>query len=271
MKSNRFHLTISGILLVVVVAACSLSPASSTTGNTAVPPVSAATVTSQPVSASGSGGCANAYFPVSSGNNWSYSSTGSVLGAYTYTWTITDLSNTGFTTNDQSSLGTGTTAIIKWKCQDGKIAALDAGASSLSLSTSKYTMTSNTITAEGYNIPSTFHTGDTWSETVTVNGTVVTSTRSMDSQIVSKVDCSAVGTDSVTVPAGTFNNAAKVTCTNTVAVSVLLKGTPVPAEAPKTVNINDWYAKGVGLVKSVKVNGATGGTETIVLTQYKVQ
>jgi hypothetical protein len=259
MNSRQSHFIVSSFLLIVILAACAQSPATTPT-----PPT-------PPVSAPASGGCANAYFPVSSGNNWSYSSTGSTLGAYTNTWTITDLSDTGFTINDQSSLGTGTTAIIKWECQDGKIAALDAGASSLSLSTSKYKLTSNSITAKGYNIPSTFNTGDTWSETVTINGTVVTSTRSMDSQIVSKVDCSAVGTDSVSVPAGTFNNAAKVTCTNTVAVSVLLKGTPIPAEAPKIVNITDWYAKGVGLVKSVKVNGATGDTETILLTQYKVQ
>jgi len=31
-------------------------------------------------------------------------------------------------------------------------------------------MTSNSITADGYNIPNTFDTGTTWSEKVTVDG-----------------------------------------------------------------------------------------------------
>jgi len=47
------------------------------------------------VSAASSGGCSNAYFPVSVGTNWAYSSTGSTLGAFTYTWTVTDLGNGG--------------------------------------------------------------------------------------------------------------------------------------------------------------------------------
>ncbi len=268
MKSNRFHLIISGILLFVVVAACSLSPASSTTGNTVVPPVSAATATSQPVSASGSGGCANTYFPVSTGTNWSYSSTGGALGAYTYTMTVADVSNNGFTTSEQSSLGTGTASIVKWKCKDGKLAALDAGSNSLSMSGSKFSMTSNSVTADGFNIPNTFDIGTTWSEKVTIRGTVQAGTRTMDSQIVSKVDCSAVGVDTITVPAGTFNTV-KATCSQTVAVSALVQGTPMPAGAPVAVSITNWYAKGVGLVQSVR--STAGGAETITLTQYKVQ
>jgi hypothetical protein len=36
------------------------------------------------------------------------------------------------------------------------------------------------------------------------------------------------------------------------------------------VSITNWYAKGVGLLKSVRVS-SVGGTATIVLTQYKIQ
>jgi hypothetical protein len=271
MNSHRFYLIVGSLLLIFVVAACALSPASSSTGSTSVPAaatnmaVSAATATNLPVSASGSGNCANAYFPVSTGNSWSYSSTGGALGTYTYTMTVADVSDNVFTTTEVSSLGTGTASIVKWKCKDGKLAALDAGSNSLSMSGSKFSMTSNSITADGYNIPGTFGSGTTWSEKVTVKGTIQAGTRTLDSQIVSKVDCSTAGTDTITGPAGTFNTV-KATCNQTVAVSALVQGTPMPAGAPVPVSITNWYAKGVGLVQSVR--STAGSTENIVLTQY---
>jgi hypothetical protein len=54
-------------------------------------------------------------------------------------------------------------------------------------------------------------------------------------------------------------------------VSELVQATPVPAGVPSSLDITNWYAKGVGLVKSVRVNNSTGNTTTIVLTQYKIQ
>ncbi len=265
MNLRHNHLIVSSILFIVILASCGQSPASVPSEGTG----STAAATSQPVSASSSGGCTNAYFPVSSGTSWSYSSSGSPLGAYTYTWTITDSSNAGFTTSDQYS--TGVNALIKWNCQNGNLAALDAGSNSLNMTTSKVTMNSNSITAEGYNVPANFDSGNTWSEKVTVNGTVTgSSAQTVTTQIVSQVNCSAVGPDTITVPAGKFDTV-KATCSDTVAVSALLQGTAMPAGAPVTENITNWYAKGVGLVQSVRTGGTTTGTETIVLTQYKVQ
>jgi hypothetical protein len=264
MNSRQSHFIISSLLLIVMLAACAQSPASAPSGSTGSP----AAATSQPVSASASGGCTNAYFPTSSGTSWSYSSSGSPLGAYTYTWTVTDLSDTGFTTSDQYS--TGVNATIKWNCQNGNLAALDAGSNSLNMTTSKVTMTSNSITAEGYNIPATFDTGNTWSEKVTVNGTVTASaTKTVTSQIATQVNCTSAGPDTITVPAGKFDTV-KATCSETVAVSALVQGTAMPAGAPVTESVTDWYAKGVGLVQSVKTGSITG-TETIVLIQYNVQ
>ncbi len=257
MNSCHNHFIISNFLLMVILAACAQSSVNSPSGNTA-----------QSVNASANGACTNAYFPVSSGTSWSYSSSGSPLGAYTYTRTVTDLGNKGFTTSDQYS--TDVNALIKWKCQNGNLAALDSGAGSLSMTTSKLTMTSNSITAEGYNIPASFDVGATWSEKVTVNGTVVGSnTQKVNTQIVTQVNCTAAGADTITVPAGKFDTV-KVTCSETIAISALMQGTPMPTGAPVTKSITDWYAKGVGLVQSIKVGGSTG-TETIVLTKYKVQ
>jgi hypothetical protein len=265
MNSRRNQLIVSSLLLFAVVAACSTSPAGSSNGSTGSP----AAATSQPTSTSASGECTNDYFPVSSGTTWSYSSGGGVLGDYTYSWTVADVSDAGFTTNDQSSLGTGTTSSVKWNCQGGNLAALDSGSNSLSLSTSKVIMTSTSVTAEGFNIPASFKSGNTWSEKVTAKGTVVSATKTVDVQIDSDLACSIAGDDTITVPAGTFD-AVKTTCSDMVSVSELNQGTPMPAAAPSTVNITNWYAKGVGLLKSVRVSTA-GGTATSMLTQYKIQ
>ena len=240
-------------------------------GNTVVPgqgqQAPTVVVPTQAANAAVSGGCANTYFPVPSGANWAYSSTGGALGAFTYTWTVAAVSDTGFTTDIQSSLGANST--VKWNCQDGNLAALDGGSGSLSITTSKVTVTSDSITADGYNIPASFDTGNTWSEKVTTDSTVKSGTKTEQSQLVSQLDCTAAGTDTVTVPSGTFETV-KVTCNETIAVSALVQGTAIPAGNPVAETITDWYAKGVGLVKSVKTVTSTGSSETIVLTQYKV-
>jgi hypothetical protein len=139
------------------------------------------------------------------------------------------------------------------------------------MSSSKYAMSNTTVTATGYNVPADFSNGSTWSEQVTISGTITSSstTRTVTSQINYAVNCTAAGTASVTVPAGTFT-AVEATCTRTVGVSALVAGTPMPAGVPSTASVTDYYAKGVGLVKSVSVS-AVEGTETIVLTAYTVK
>jgi hypothetical protein len=277
MNSHRSHLIAGSLLLIVVVVACSLSPASSSPNSTATnPPAGQAPATNAPATnppatnLPASGGCTNAYFPTSSGSTWSYSSRGSVLGPYTYTSTVADVSDTGFTVNVLTSLAGGTSSSVKWNCQDGNLAALDSGADSLSVSGSNYKITSTSITADGYNVPNTFAAGKTWSEKVTVIGKVQSGTRTLDSQIAAMLNCSAAGAESITVAAGTFDTV-KSTCTETIGVSAIVNATPIPAGVPSNLDITNWYSKGVGLVKSIRVNNTAGGTTTVELTQYKVQ
>jgi cell division ATPase FtsA len=180
------------------------------------------------------------------------------------------VSDTGFTINDLTTLGAGTSSSVKWNCKNGNLAALDSGAGSLSVSTSKVQITSTSITADGYNVPNTFAAGTTWSEKVTVIGTVQTGTRTLDSQIAANLNCTAAGAESITVLAGTFDTV-KATCTETIGVSELVNATPIPAGAPSTLDITDWYAKGVGLVKSVRVNNTSTATATSELTQYTIK
>jgi hypothetical protein len=261
MNSPRSHLILGSLLLIFVVAACSLSGTPATSN----PPVAPAPPTNPPAS----GGCANAYFPISVGSTWTYSSQGSVLGPYTYTSSVADVSDTGFTINMLSSLASGSSSSVKWNCQNGNLAALDAGAGSLSVSSSKVKITSTSVTADGYNVPNTFAPGTTWSEKVTVIGTVQTGARTLDSQIAANLNCTAAGAESITVAAGTFDTV-KAICTETIGISEIVQATPIPAGVPSTLDITDWYAKGVGLVKSVRINNAAGSTTTVELTKYSI-
>lgn len=291
MDKKRLSIIVGSILVILLMMACNLfsgktpgslastavsaastvvATESAPTATTAAPATSAPT-TPPPAAliiSSASGSCANAYYPVISGATWSYSSTGSTsVGDYTYTRVVSATTDTGFATTDQYS--TGVNAVINWKCMDGNLAALDAGSTSFTMTTSKIKMTSDSITADGYNIPASFGTGATWAEKVTVDGTVVqnSSSKTVKSQIAAQLNCASAGADSVTVPAGTFDTV-KATCMKNVVVSALVGGKATQLAANQE-NITYWYAKGVGYIKSV----ATGGTdnETIVLTSYKIK
>ena len=127
MHPRRMQFVVISILLIGILAACAQPPASSPSASTG--------------STAASGGCTNAYYPVPSGASWSYASNGGNLGAYTYAVTVTAASDTGFTTSEQYS--SGVNYIFKWNCQDGNLAALDAGSNSFSMTTSKVKMTSS--------------------------------------------------------------------------------------------------------------------------------
>ena len=237
--------------------------------NTPVPtksnPAPTAAAPTQPASATAGGGCANAYYPVPSGATWSYASSGSTsVGNYTYTRTISAASDAGFTSGYQFS--TGVNWLEKWTCQDGNLAELGSGAGSASMTTSTAKMTSTSVTADGYNIPATFYSGEAWSEDLTITGTVKSGTKEATSQIASRLNCTAGGAATITVPAGTFDTV-MATCTKKVVVSAIVQGKSMQVGANQE-SITYWYAKGVGFVKSV----ATGGSdnETIVLTRYKL-
>jgi hypothetical protein len=79
--------------------------------------------------------------------------------------------------------------------------------------------------------------------------------------------CTTAGTESVKVPAGTFDTV-KITCqSNQVATVTLTVG---GSTGPITTiqDSTQWYARGVGLVQTV--NSGDAGSETIQLTSYSI-
>jgi hypothetical protein len=278
---RRLPLLVTNLTAVFILAACNLTSASSpsgtktsatatrvistapTPGGAEVTPLAGSPTLS--TSASGSGGCVNAYFPVSSGATWSYASTGSVVGDYTYTRTLSGLSDTGFTTSDAFS---GVTRTVTWSCDRGNLTSLASGSSGTLVSGSSMKLTIDSANATGYVIPNTFTDGKTWSEDLTLNGTLDDGNTTKGTMVSeAKTDCTTAGSESVKVPAGTFDTV-KITChSNQVATVTLTVG---GSTGPVTT-IQDsiqWYARGVGMVQTV--NSGDAGSETILLTSYSI-
>jgi len=127
MGTRRLHFNVSSILLVVILAACgspsTVVPTSTpikVAGPTETLPVTSTLLVTSPAAPTQpvSGGCTNAYFPLSSGATWSYANTGSLAGDYAYTRTLSGLSDTGFTINDAFS---GVTRTVTWSCDSGNL------------------------------------------------------------------------------------------------------------------------------------------------------
>ncbi len=194
-----------------------------------------------------------------------YTSTGSIAGDYTYTRTLSGLSDSAFTTVD--AFGSGITRTINWSCNSGNLSTLAATTDNSNVSTKSAKMTIDSVNATGYVIPDAFTDGSTWSEDLIFNGTMVQNgAKTGTSANENKTNCSDAGTESVKVPVGTFDTV-KITCHSNLVTTVTLNG--ITADPVTTVeDTTEWYAKGVGVLKTV--NSGDGGNETIQLTSYTI-
>jgi hypothetical protein len=241
----------SVILILVLLAACDL-PSSGGTGSTG-----------------GSGGgtvsgpCGNPLLPVVAGATWNYQMTGSVPASFTRT--ITEVNGGSFT--DQDIFDSGVTRTEKWNCEAGNLIALDpVGSTSASVETSNLTSNFQTSALTGVTLPASVTASDSWSQAISMTGTMITSGVSADSTSDTNINCTAIGTESVTVPAGTFD-AMKVSCQDSLTISVTTFGVTI---TPITLNFttDSWYAPGIGWIQSL--TSGEGMNSTIVLVSYSI-
>jgi hypothetical protein len=185
-----------------------------------------ATEVPAPSVSNGNDKCGNPYYPVVNGAEWTYNGP---KGQFTHSL-ATGIEG-AFTIKVESGANT---FIIQGLCMEGgDINLLDVPGNSLSYSgdTGKSTMT--TTSNEGLTLPGDIQEGDDWSQTISVE--VSAGNQKMDYTINST--STAVGYETVTVPAGTFN-ALKIEQSSDM-------GGPEP-----TIQTL-WYVQDVGMVKSV--------------------
>jgi len=257
---KRVYIVLSVLLLASL--ACSLTGAGTPTpapvGNSASPsaPASTPTVAASPTPQPS--GCFNEYYPVKQGATWTYQMSGT--SADTFTHSIVSASEKEFT--DQDAFGSGTTRTGQWRCEGGNLISLTPGGGAAAVAAAgivfNFTVTENT----GVTIPANMDAGSAWSQDIKFEGKQDVGGIQLDTQNEASTSCTAIGRESVTVPAGTFDTL-KVECNTKLTIGI--NGTPIYTLDGVTTT---WYAQEVGMVKMV---GSGGGYEaTVELTAYQI-
>lgn len=207
--------------------------------------------------------CSNPLYPVVNGAQWTYALSG--LSSGTFTHSIIAVRPDGFT--DQDVFDEGVTRTGEWKCEAGALTALSP-AESLSAMvqtdgmTSKFTTTSLT----GVTLPAVLTPGTAWSQNFTIEGTQTISGQDVLAKGDFSYSCTAAASESVTVPAGTFD-AVRADCQIDGTIKVTLAGFEVPTKLTSTATM--WYAPNVGMVKTQsEISGI--GSNTIELASYTI-
>lgn len=261
MKINKISYIIVITILSVLLAACGAGQVEPTA--TLLPETSTETaIIESPIPTVVAGACANPYLPAIVGATWNYKMTGSYPD--TFTRSIVSLEDTTFT--DQDVFSSGVTRQGKWNCDNGNLIALDpAGGNSASLTTAKLSLDFQTTELSGITLPAVINPGDTWNQSITLEGTQKVGGFEIPARTQTNASCTASGIESVTVEAGTFD-AMRFDCQIKVDISFTLNGNE--NQTTVEVNSNNWHAANIGMVKTI-ATGA-GVNSTIELVSYTI-
>jgi hypothetical protein len=209
------------------------------------------------------GPCGNPLYPVIAGAQWEYQMTGTTTD--TFTRSIVTVSESGFT--DQDTFTSGVIRTGEWSCEAGNLINLDpVGSTSANVQTNGLNADFQTTAQSGVTLPASVEAGTTWTQSVSISGTIVVSGIAAEGTNDTSIACTASGMESVTVPAGTFD-AMKVICQDSIAITVTTQGITVSVP-PINFTTEAWYAPGVGWVKAI--SSGDGIDTTVTLTSYSL-
>lgn len=279
MKISPIPAILVALVLLSGLAACGPS-ASGTPAATELPGQTSAPVgltetpaatqppTQAPTEASGGGTggqCANPMYPVIGGASWTYAGSNATTGTFSFTRTYPEIRDDGFT--DQDAWTNGLTRTGQWSCDSGNLKALSLGTGAGTVSSGDPNFVANSTTSEGVTIPAGMNVGDTWTQTIRIEGDLTMADgTTAGATNEATMNCSALAQESVTVPAGTFD-AMKVECQVAMTITVTMEGLSIPPTAINSTS-DAWYAPNVGWVKSVESSGV--GSNTIELQSYSL-
>lgn len=184
--------------------------------------------------------------------------------ADTYVHSIVSIEASSFT--DQDVFGTGITRQGYWNCEDGGLIMLDPGSDTTgTVNTQNATADFHTTSSSGITLPATIKPGDMWDQAVTLEGTENIGGNQVPAKNEFTNSCMAIGVESVTVPAGTFD-AMRVDCDTNMDITITMLNTPVSTALKFTTT--SWYVENVGMVKTAKTGD--GVNSTIELTSYNM-
>jgi len=270
MEKRKIRILFSLLLVMVFVTACSLPGNETPTPTIPVteePQATATELATEPPVVTGGGVCANAYYPVREGATWSYKSTSGPTGDFSFTDTITSVREDGFTLTSQFE---GVTRTQEWACEpEGLVALQLGGPSAATLNTQDVQLNLTVNNVSGVTFPSEIITGKEWQHMLEFEGELDIAGTPAEATGGAESNFSALGIESVTVPAGTFD-AMKVQVDSTITINATFQGISMPVAFSGTYTF--WFAQGVGWVKASGTGEVVGTsfTETIELQSYNI-
>ncbi|HEY9526213.1 MAG TPA: hypothetical protein VIR02_03965 [Anaerolineales bacterium] len=275
MEQNKMYTRISTLLIIIFLAACSTPPvpptntqSTDTTQTTATVAAAEATATIEGSSPGASGSlCTNLYYPVRQGATWTYKSTGGPAGEYSFTDTIASVREDGFTLSTQIG---DITRTQEWTCSAQGLAALQlGGAPAAMLNSQNIQLNLDISNATGVTFPVQINPGDQWQQTMDVQGEVTMMNQEAQATGNAQMNFSAIGNESVTVPAGTFD-ALKVAVNVTLKVNATYEGITLPVSF--SGDYTYWFAPNVGWVKASGTGNVLGSSfsDTTELQSYSI-
>ena len=275
MEQKKIYTRISALLITIFIAACSTPPVSPTNTQSIETPQTTATVSAAEATATLEGGtpvagsslCTNAYYPVSQGATWTYKSMGGPAGEYSFADTITSVRENGFTLSTQIG---DLTRTQEWTCTAEGLAALQlGGAPAAMLNSQNIQLNLDISNTTGVTFPSQITPGDQWQQTMDLQGNVTMMNQEAQAEGNAQMSFSAIGNESVTVPAGTFD-ALKVVVNVALNVDATYEGITLPVSF--SGDYTYWFAPDVGWVKSGGTGNVLGSSfsETTELQSYSI-
>lgn len=215
--------------------------------------------------------CQNAFYPIGSDIERSYRTTyaGNSLSPKEYVQTYTDVAADKFTEHNKFS---EVQNALNYKCTAEGLQGLQYDNGNTISTINKAGGKLETIKAEGLTFPAEtrWQPGEKWTGNYQARWESLADGKTTGSADVTVAGNSEIiGEETVTVPAGTFQ-CFKVRSTTAVRFADMkIGGMKVPLNQAMTINTDTYYAKNVGIVKSV-MTGTMGGAITELL-QTKVQ
>ena len=201
--------------------------------------------------------CDNPLMPVKQGATWKYFSTDGPNGDFAYTDTIPEVRADGFTLRSEF---TNNVLVQEWSCSaDGLTALQLGGGTAASVSMQNMVLEFNVHEVKGISLPKLVTPGMTWKYDISLIGSVAMPGEQTQSPGTFSLTMQDLGSESITIPAGTFN-AVKTQATFNAQINVDFQGSPVPYAINGSSII--WYAPGVGYVKSIENIDFSGSTFT---------
>ncbi len=269
MRTKTINKSLIPTILAIALTACNAAlPAPTATSQPTSNPPSATQPAETPAATPiGTGLCANTLAPVKVGATWTYRNTGGPISPSSFTTTMTAVRPDGFTTS--TKIADGPSADQDWACKPEGLVALGTGQTALALELQGIKVDLSASNMTGVTLPAKVEAGMKWPYGFDIDGSL--SQGNLSATVKGNVATAfqAIGTESVTVPAGTFD-AMKVESVSTLSVTANYQGIPLPLTA--TLNTTFWFAPGVGWVKSIETGEflATSLNSTTELQSYTI-